>query len=109
MNALLVMRSGRNLQDQFRKVAREGGRGETEREERRRGNGKGSIYVRTYVRHTYYSLLFAVVVIGFEQELYSVGESDGQVNIAVAVMNGQLQRPVMVTLVTMEGSALGKL
>ena len=48
-----------------------------------------------------------MVVIGFEQERYSIGESDGQVNIAVIVMSGQLQRSVMVNLITVEGSALG--
>lgn len=46
-----------------------------------------------------------MVVIGFEQERYSVGESDGQVNIAVAVMSGQLLMSAIVTVVTVEGSA----
>ena len=46
-----------------------------------------------------------MVVIGFEQERYSVGESDGQVNIAVSIMSGQLLVPAVVTVVTMEGTA----
>lgn len=50
----------------------------------------------------------SVVVIGFEQVRYAVNESDVQVVIAVTVRNGQLSRPVVVTVVTMETSALGK-
>ena len=49
-----------------------------------------------------------MVVIGFEQPRYTVGESDGQVNIAVTTMSGRLDRPVMVTVVTMEDIALSK-
>lgn len=49
-----------------------------------------------------------MVLIGFEQPRYTVGESDGQVNIAVTVMNGRLDRPVMVTVVTMQDTALSK-
>lgn len=53
--------------------------------------------------------LCVVVVIGFEQTAYPVGESDGQVVLAVSVINGELSRPVVVTVTTIEESALGKL
>ena len=53
--------------------------------------------------------LCVVVVIGFEQTSYPVGESEGQVLLAVSVINGELSRPVVVTVTTIEGSALGKL
>lgn len=50
-----------------------------------------------------------MVVIGFEQTSYSVGESEGQVVIAVAVLNGELLRPVTVSFSTVEGTARGGL
>lgn len=46
-----------------------------------------------------------MVVIGFEEERYSVEESDGQVNIAVVVRSGMLSRPVTVTVTTMDSTA----
>ena len=50
----------------------------------------------------------AVVVIGFEQQMYSVNESDGQVVLAVVVMNGELLIPVTVSVTTVPDTAEGK-
>ena len=50
-----------------------------------------------------------MVVIGFLNTSYTVGESDGQVNIQIGVISpGSLQRPVMVQFSTSADSADGK-
>ena len=47
------------------------------------------------------------VVIGFQAEVYSVSESDGQAIVTVAVLGGQLSRTVEVQLLTQDGNATG--
>ena len=47
------------------------------------------------------------MVIGFQAEVYSVSESDGQAVVTVAVLGGQLSRTVEVQLLTQDGSATG--
>ena len=47
------------------------------------------------------------VVIGFEQVVYSVSESDGQAVVVVAVLGGQLSRTVQIQLMTQDGIATG--
>ena len=47
------------------------------------------------------------MVIGFQAEVYSVSESDGQAVVTVAVLGGQLSRTVEVQLLTQDGNATG--
>ena len=47
-------------------------------------------------------------MIGFEEERYNVSESGGQVNIFVAILNGQLSTPIRVSVMTMDSSATSK-
>ena len=52
--------------------------------------------------------LFVLVVIGFNQTTYSVGEDAGSVTVIVAVMSGTLSRDTIVTLSTaLGGTATG--
>ena len=56
------------------------------------------------------SILFSTgVTIGFENETYSSDEGQSSVEVCTTVINGGLQRNVEVTLVTQDGSAVGKL
>ena len=56
------------------------------------------------------SILFSTgVTIGFENETYSSDEGQRSVEVCARVINGGLQRNVEVTLVTQDGSAMGKL
>ena len=52
-------------------------------------------------------LPFKAVVIGFEKEVYSVGEFDGQAVVIVAVLGGELSRIVQIQLMTQNGNATG--
>ena len=54
-------------------------------------------------------LLSPVVQIGFEETLYTVSEGDGTVQVDVAVLPGGLSNDVVVTLVTQDADAEGKL
>ncbi len=49
-----------------------------------------------------------MVVIGFERSSYNVSEIDGFVDVAVVIINGELSRPVVVTVTAMEGTATGE-
>ncbi len=55
-------------------------------------------------------MIFAAVVIGFEQTLYQVevGESDVTLTIGVNVIHGQLRRDVQVCVYTESETALGQ-
>ena len=48
-------------------------------------------------------------MIGFLNTSYTVGESDGAVNIQIGVIRGSLQTPVVVNFTTNADSANGKL
>ena len=48
------------------------------------------------------------VTIGFENETYPSDEGQGSVEVCVRVIDGGLQRDVEVSLVTQDGSAVGK-
>ena len=48
-------------------------------------------------------------MIGFLNTSYTVGESDGAVNIQIGVIRGSLQIPVVVNFTTNADSADGKL
>ena len=50
-----------------------------------------------------------MVQIGFEETLYTVREGDGTVEVNVAVLSGGLSSNVVVTLVTQDAEAAGKL
>ena len=47
-------------------------------------------------------------MIGFLNTSYTVGESDGLVNVQIGVINGSLQRPVVVQFSTNAVSAASK-
>ena len=47
------------------------------------------------------------VTIGFEQTLYSVGEDGGSIQVCAAIRNGTLQTSVVVTMATVDGTAIG--
>ena len=49
-----------------------------------------------------------VVVIGFEQTIYTVDEGSGPATVSVAVLSGQLSSNVVVRLDTTQRSAEGK-
>ena len=53
-------------------------------------------------------ILFVVVVIGFNQTLYEVGEDVGQAVVYVVMCNGILRRQVVVEVATADNSALGE-
>ena len=48
------------------------------------------------------------VVIGFERTDYTVGETDGQVNLVVRVLEGRVSDLVRLRLTTRNGAAFGK-
>ena len=48
------------------------------------------------------------VVIGFERTNYTVGETDGQVNLTVRVLKGRVSDVVRLRLTTQDDTALGK-
>ena len=50
-----------------------------------------------------------MVRIGFNPTTYSVHEDQGSVSVAVSVISGMLARAVVVSLQTLNGTALGKL
>ena len=53
-----------------------------------------------------YLLLFSTVAtIGFEETVYTVGESEGQVVVGVVVLAGELSRDLVVSMETEDGSA----
>ena len=45
-------------------------------------------------------------MIGFEETEYSGSESDGEIEVVVAVLQGELSGPVVVRISTMDGTAL---
>jgi len=47
-----------------------------------------------------------VTVIGFEERLYNGSESSGEIQVVVAVLQGELSSPVVVRISTMDGTAL---
>ena len=47
-------------------------------------------------------------MIGFERSSYNVSEIDGFIDVAVVIINGELSRPVEVTVTAMEGTASGE-
>ena len=51
---------------------------------------------------------FAEVVIGFNQTRYDVSENDGQAIVYVAVLQGNLQRAVVVNVLTVDNTTLGE-
>ena len=53
-----------------------------------------------------YFLFYSAAVIGFEQTEYSGDESDGAIQVFVAVLQGELSGPVVVRISTMDGTAL---
>ena len=50
----------------------------------------------------------AAVTVGFDQTVYTVSESDGEVILNVAVLSGQLSSDFVVRVDTMPSSAEGK-
>lgn len=48
------------------------------------------------------------MVIGFERVVYTTNESDPQVIVAVAVLEGELGRSVELKMLTMDGTALSE-
>ena len=54
-------------------------------------------------------IFISAATIGFEQTMYTANEGDGTVEIAVALLQGSLSRPVEVHLYTMDGSARSEL
>ena len=50
-----------------------------------------------------------MVRIGFEETLYTVREDEGTVEVDVAVLSGTLSSDVVVTMVTSDADAEGKL
>ena len=50
---------------------------------------------------------FAEVIIGFNQTRYDVSEDDGQM-VYVVVLQGSLQRQVVVNVLTVDNTALGE-
>ena len=59
-------------------------------------------------RMTINIILFAVVVIGFNQTLYEVREDVGQAVVYVVLHNGILRRQVVVEVSTADNTALSK-
>ena len=49
------------------------------------------------------------VVLGFENEVYTVNEGDGEVEVCVSVLSGAPQRSVIVSLCTENNNAIGQL
>ena len=47
------------------------------------------------------------ITIGFEQTLYTVREDIGSLEVCTAIRNGTLQSSVVVTLTTVDGTAVG--
>jgi hypothetical protein len=50
--------------------------------------------------------LIPAAVIGFEETMYSANESDGEIEVFVAVLQGELSGPVVLRISTMDGSAI---
>ena len=67
----------------------------------------GSLYI---CKHEYNLFTFtaSVVTIGFNQTAYSVNEDAGSVSVTLSVQNGTLGRDVVVTLSTINSTALCK-
>ena len=53
-------------------------------------------------------LLSAGLTIGFDETLYSVDETAGEVRLGVSVLSGTLSSDVVVKVITMERSARGR-
>lgn len=53
-------------------------------------------------------ILLAGAIIGFQRTLYEVNENDGQAQISVILREGILRRPVLVSVQTSDGSAVGE-
>ena len=51
---------------------------------------------------------FAEVIIGFNQTRYEVSEDDGQAVVYVVVLQGSLQRQVVVNVFTVDNTTLGE-
>ena len=47
------------------------------------------------------------ITIGFEQTIYSVGEDGGSIEVCAAIRNGTLQTSVVVTMATVDDTAVG--
>jgi hypothetical protein len=45
-------------------------------------------------------------VIGFEETMYSADEADGEIEVFVAVLQGELSGPVVLRISTMDGTAI---
>ena len=63
----------------------------------------------TYSKHNCSNLLIlttSVVTIGFSRTAYSVSEDAGSVSVRVSIQNGAPDRDVIVTLSTVNGTAL---
>ena len=54
--------------------------------------------------HSYFSCPAAAI--GFEERQYNGSESDGEIEVVVAVLRGELSGPVVVRISTMDGTAL---
>jgi hypothetical protein len=54
----------------------------------------------------YDCIFYLAAVIGFEEEVYSASESDGEIEVFVAVLQGELSGPVVVRISTVDGSAI---
>ena len=64
--------------------------------------------MNTISLHFYYTILIIDVVIGFNQTLYGVSESEQQALISVILLDGILQREATVTVSVTENTAKGK-
>ena len=62
----------------------------------------------TLIKIIYSSHYLTEVVIGFNPDTYSVREPDGFVELFVAVLQGQLQRSVIVNVTLHDHTAVGK-
>ena len=56
---------------------------------------------------TFYSLMSAVVSVGFTRDTYSVAESDAA-TVCIELLYGSTNRPIDVLLYTNNGTALGR-
>ena len=56
--------------------------------------------------HVFACVFHTDVVIGYEETEYSGSESDGEIEVVVAVLQGELSGPVVVRISTMDGTAL---
>ena len=66
------------------------------------------LYILQLCKHQYnvFTLTTSVVTIGFNETAYSVSEDAGNVSITLSVQTGILDRNVIVTLSTINGTAM---